>query len=58
MFLAFSLSACGGGSPCQEKRCKDFITQKEAQRAYDSDRDCYADLDRDKDGIACESLGE
>ncbi|OQX98109.1 MAG: hypothetical protein B6I20_11495 [Bacteroidetes bacterium 4572_117] len=52
--FAFGLAACG--SPCEKKNCNDFKTQKEAQEMYDSDKDCYKNLDRDKDGKACESL--
>ena len=52
-----SLSACGGCSkPCVKKKCKDFKTQKEAQAAYDSDKNCYKNLDRDGDGKPCEDL--
>ncbi len=51
------IPACGGNDqPCQTKHCRDFKTQKAAQAAYESDPDCYADLDRDHDGIACEDL--
>jgi len=53
--LLFGGCICGS-SPCKEKKCKDFKTQKAAQKAYDSDPDCYENLDRDGDGIACESL--
>ena len=47
--------ACGG-SPCEKKKCSDFKTQKEAQEVYESDKDCYKNLDKDNDGKACESL--
>lgn len=51
------LTGCTCGSkPCKEKKCKDFKTQKAAQKAFDKDPDCYENLDRDGDGIACESL--
>lgn len=45
--------------PGNSKNCADFDTQKEAQAWYDryySDYGDIADLDRDNDGIACESL--
>ena len=41
---------------CIERTCGDFSTQPEAQAAFDADPTCYDDLDRDGDGIACESL--
>jgi len=55
--LAIGLAACGGSSdPCKSKKCKDFKTQKEAQETYDSDKNCYKNLDKDGDGVACENL--
>ncbi|MBF2055664.1 MAG: excalibur calcium-binding domain-containing protein [Cyanobacterium sp. T60_A2020_053] len=36
--------------------CKDFKTQKEAQRVLDAFPGAPHKLDRDKDGIACERL--
>lgn len=42
-----------------DKDCSDFATQEEAQRFYESQGGPAKDphgLDRDKDGIACESL--
>ncbi len=45
-----------GSSPCEKKGCKDFETQEEAQEMYESDKDCYKNLDKDGDGKACESL--
>ena len=53
--LSVFLFSCGS-APCEKKTCKDFKTQKEAQEAYDSDPDCYKNLDKDNDGVACESL--
>lgn len=42
-----------------DKDCSDFATQEEAQRFYESQggpaKDPH-DLDRDRDGIACEAL--
>jgi len=51
----FVFASCGG-SPCEKKGCKDFKTQEEAQEMYESDKDCYKNLDKDGDGEACESL--
>ncbi|MBA0126367.1 excalibur calcium-binding domain-containing protein [Haloechinothrix sp. YIM 98757] len=36
--------------------CDDFETQEEAQEVYDSDTSDPNDLDRDDDGVACETL--
>ena len=36
--------------------CADFSSQAEAQRYFDAKKAGYQRLDRDKDGIACESL--
>jgi hypothetical protein len=56
-FLLGSLASCHCGStPCEKKNCSDFRTQEEAQKAYESDKDCYKNLDKDHDGVACESL--
>jgi hypothetical protein len=57
LFLIVSVFSCGK-SPCVKHTCKDFKTQKEAQKVYDSDRNCYKNLDRDGDGKACEDLPE
>ncbi len=54
--LSLLIGCTCGSTPCESKKCKDFKTQKAAQKAYDSDPDCYQNLDRDDDGIACESL--
>jgi hypothetical protein len=55
ILLITALVACGK-SPCEKKNCKDFKTQKEAQKTYESDKDCYKNLDKDNDGTACEDL--
>jgi hypothetical protein len=40
----------------KDYNCKDFSSQKEAQKMFDKyETDIYG-LDRDGDGIACESL--
>jgi len=54
--IAISLSACKCGSDCEHKNCDDFATQKDAQKAFDNNKDCYKNLDRDGDGVPCESL--
>jgi hypothetical protein len=56
-FIAIGIISCTCGStPCKKKNCKDFKTQKEAQKTYESDKKCYKNLDKDNDGIACEDL--
>jgi hypothetical protein len=56
LFALFLTSCTCGSSPCEKKDCNDFKTQEEAQAAFDSDPKCYKNLDRDGDGVACESL--
>lgn len=59
ILAAFVLNACScGSSKCEKKTCKDFKTQQEAQTAYESDKKCYNNLDRDNDGTACEELSK
>lgn len=59
VFFIGSIVSCDCGStPCEKKNCSDFKTQEEAQAAYDSDPECYKNLDGDGDGVACESLPE
>lgn len=36
--------------------CSNFTSQSEAQRSFEMDRVFYKNLDRDKDGIACDAL--
>jgi len=56
-FIIGTLTSCTcGSSPCEKKNCDDFKTQDEAQEAYESNKDCYKNLDKDNDGVACESL--
>lgn len=46
-------------SATSDKNCSDFITQSEAQIFYEKQGGSFIDphdLDRDSDGIACESL--
>lgn len=49
-------SGNSSNSNCPTKTCGDFKTQQQAQATYDSNRNCYKNLDADKDGIACEDL--
>lgn len=51
-----AIISCTNTSDCESKTCSDFSTQSEAQATYDSDRNCYDNLDSDNDGIACENL--
>ena len=57
MFIIISMViiSCTNDSNCASKNCSDFSTQVEAQSTFDSDRDCYSNLDRDNDNIACEN---
>lgn len=50
--LIFSCSE----EPCEKKNCKDFKYQKDAQEAFDANPECYKNLDKDNDGVACENL--
>ena len=62
LFLLFIVSillfvGCNDdGDGCGSKNCSDFDTQPEAQAAFDGNPGCYGNLDRDDDGIPCESL--
>ena len=42
---------------CTDTNCANYTSQSAAQSAFDADRTCRADLDADKDGIACEEPG-
>ncbi len=60
LFLIFSCSAADSvndSNPCEDTNCANYISQSEAQAAYDADPECRNDLDADKDGIACEEPG-
>ncbi|RBY80551.1 hypothetical protein DQ238_08160 [Geodermatophilus sp. TF02-6] len=52
---ALSLGSTGTASAA-DLNCSDFTTQAEAQASFDSTPGDPNDLDRDDDGIACESL--
>ena len=51
-----SIVSCSDESNCESKKCSDFTTQPEAQEVFDSDRNCYSNLDTDNDNIPCENL--
>lgn len=53
VFGVFGMAAPAGA---QDLNCADFGTQEEAQAAYNADPSDPHGLDRDNDGIACESL--
>jgi len=58
-FLLSMIVGCKcGTSKCQSKKCADFENRREAQEAFDNDKKCYKNLDRDGDGKVCESLPE
>ncbi|GAA3521021.1 hypothetical protein GCM10022393_39190 [Aquimarina addita] len=44
-------------SGCRDTNCANYTSQVAAQAAFDADPECRNDLDRDKDGIACEEPG-
>lgn len=52
--LAVLIAGCGGGGGDEDKNCGDFAYQQDAQAWHNSHPN--SDLDRDGDGIACESL--
>jgi hypothetical protein len=54
--LAISCSEQSNKTDCPSKNCSDFSTQAQAQSTYNSDKDCYKNLDADNDGTACENL--
>jgi len=42
---------------CVPSRCSDYNSQSSAQAAFNSNPDCKKNLDADKDGTACEEVG-
>ena len=56
ILMPFIFLSCTDDSECGSKMCSDFTSQSEAQSVFDSDRDCYQNLDADRDNIACENL--
>ena len=59
IFLVLSVAligfSCTSESTCESKKCADFSNQAEAQATFESDKNCYSNLDRDNDNIACEN---
>ena len=55
LFVVITSLACTNDGGCPTKKCADFSTQDEAQATFETDKDCYSNLDRDKDNIACEN---
>lgn len=56
VILLIAISCTNDGeSSCDKKNCSDFSSLEEAQSIFESDRECYSNLDRDNDGIACEN---
>lgn len=53
--LVISCSDFSNKKGCPTKNCSDFSTQSQAQSTYDSDKECYKNLDADNDGTACEN---
>lgn len=47
----------GGAVDCKDTNCANYTSQSAAQAAFNADPECRNDLDRDKDGIACEEPG-
>jgi len=45
------------GPSCEDTNCSNYTSQADAQAAFNLDPECRADLDADKDGIACEENG-
>lgn len=55
LLITSIMISCTENSSCLPRSCSDFATQAEAQAAYNSNSDCYSNLDRDKDGLACDN---
>jgi hypothetical protein len=56
MLMLFTRCGSEDVTGCPDKTCSDYVTQREAQAAFDNDPDCLGELDNDNDGIACEHL--
>lgn len=54
-----ALVGCGEilAGACVDTNCADYTSQASAQAAFEADPECRADLDADKDGVACEEDG-
>tara|TARA_R110000765_G_scaffold295818_3_gene390977 strand:- start:8320 stop:8625 length:306 start_codon:yes stop_codon:yes gene_type:complete len=55
LLVTFFSFSCETESTCQSRNCADFANQAEAQAAFEGDKSCYSNLDRDNDNIACEN---
>lgn len=51
-----SSSNTSSNNNCPTKTCGDFATWEQAQATYNSNKNCYKNLDGNGDGVACESL--
>ena len=62
VFIGYSIfknSKSSYNAKYRDYNCSDFTTQKEAQVFFESEggpKEDYHNLDRDSDGVACESL--
>jgi excalibur calcium-binding domain-containing protein len=56
VLFAAALSLGTGSASAADLDCSNFATQGEAQAVYNADPSDPNGLDRDKDGIACETL--
>ena len=59
--ILFFLVSCQkditSSASCRDTNCANYTSQAEAQADLNADPVCRADLDADKDGIACEEPG-
>ena len=55
--IIISCSSEDTSTACRDTNCANYTSQLDAQAAFDADPECRNDLDRDKDGIACEEPG-
>lgn len=53
--LLFAVLTLGLSAPALAVSCKSFATQAQAQQYFNAKKSGYKKLDRDRDGIACES---
>ncbi|WKB82751.1 hypothetical protein QYR09_06865 [Cellulophaga lytica] len=54
LILIISIS-CLQNSDCLSKKCYDFSSQTEAQTTFNSNKNCYSNLDKDNNNIAYEN---
>ena len=52
--LGEDLSSSSSSSSCEDTNCADYRSRLDAQKDFEWNPDCRADLDADKDGVACE----